>query len=166
MGATSSAVWAPGKQRHRSCHCWVCLAQQSLCCITEGKYQMNISPQQQAMGQQEAPAAPGSKPRLAQGHVLHRAIGHRKASMRDTLMSNGSPYLSKLTPDVQIAHFKAMYLGTLETPVKEAGTRTVLAPILQVAVFDAIPMFGVAQLAPDIYTPALAGLCQEQRPAS
>lgn len=46
MGATSSAVWAPGKQSHSSCHCWVCLAQQSLCCVTEGKCQMNISPQQ------------------------------------------------------------------------------------------------------------------------
>lgn len=29
----------------------------------------------------------------------------------------------------------------------------------KVAVFDAIPVFGVAQLARDIYTPGLAGLC-------
>lgn len=56
-GATSSVVWAPGRQSHRSCHCWVCLAQQSLCCVTEGKCQMNIPPQQQVMSQQQTPAA-------------------------------------------------------------------------------------------------------------
>lgn len=51
MGATSSAVWAPGKQSHSSCHCWVCLAQQSLCCVTEGKCQItshHSSPRKQA----------------------------------------------------------------------------------------------------------------------
>lgn len=69
IGASSSAVWAPGKQSHRSCHCWVCLAQQSLCCVTEGKCQMNISPQQQVMGQQQASAALSSTLRLAQGHT-------------------------------------------------------------------------------------------------
>lgn len=79
--------------------------------------------------------------------------------MGDTPVSTGSPYVSRLTPGVQIAHFKATYLGTLETQAKEAGAGTVLALILQVAVFDAIPTLGVAQLAPGIYTPALAGLC-------
>lgn len=68
-GATSSAVWAHGKQSHRSCYCWVCLAQQSLCCVTESKCQMNIPPQQQVMGQQQTPAALRSKPRLAHGHM-------------------------------------------------------------------------------------------------
>lgn len=73
-GATSSAVWAPGKQSHRSCHSWVCLAQQSLCCITEGKCQMNISPQQQVMGQEQTPAAFRRKLRLAQGHMKPCAV--------------------------------------------------------------------------------------------
>lgn len=61
--------------------------------------------------------------------------------MGDTPMSTDSPYLSRLTPGVQIAHFKATRLGTLETQAKEAGAGTVLALILQVAVFDAIPVW-------------------------
>lgn len=71
---------------------------------------------------------------------------------------SAQPLCVTTEPDVQTAHFKTTCLGTLEKQAKEAGAGTVLAPILQVAEFDAVPMFGVAQLAPGIYTPALAGL--------
>lgn len=43
--------------------------QLSLCCVTEGKCQVSISPQQQVMGQQQAPAALRSKLGLALGQL-------------------------------------------------------------------------------------------------
>lgn len=162
MGTTSLAVWAPGKQRHRSCHCWFCLAQQSLCCVTEGKCQMSISPQQQVMGQQhfhwtwkQAKVGSGAHAIMC----CTEQWGTGEPAWGTPPMSTGSPYLSQLTPGVQIAHFKATHTWGLWRQAKEAGAGTVLAPVLQVAVFDAILMFGMAQLAPGIYTPALAGLC-------
>lgn len=77
--------------------------------------------------------------------------------MGDTPVSTGSPYVSRLPPGVQIQLQGHTPGDSGDRP--EAGARTALVPILQAAVFDAIPTFRVAQLAPGIYTPALAGLC-------
>lgn len=161
MGATSSAVWAPGKQSHRSCHCWVCLAQQSLCCVTEGSAR-GTSHHSSTSRPTASPSSTGKQAEVGSG--AHTTVccteqGGTGEPPWGHTSEHRQPLCVTTDPGVQTAHSEATCLGTLETQAKEAGAGTVLALMLQVAEFDAIPMSGVAQLAPGTYTPALAGLC-------
>lgn len=113
-------------------------------------------------GQQQAPAALGSKLRLAQGHMkpcAAQSSGAQESHLGGHTSEHWQPLCATAEPGVQTARIKTTCLGTLQTQAKEAGAGTVLALIVPVAEFDAVPMFGVAQLAPGTYTPALAGLC-------